>query len=564
MTGRICKGELLTVQFWPICSWPIRWFEVILLPFSEDLSMFGPILQKALTPKSCRSVRNPARAALRVENLEDRTVPTVLTVGVGQQFATIGAAIAAAPAGAEIDVYSGTYTEQLVDATGLQLIAKPTSGAVVIAAPATLTGNGAVIEITTAAKAKLSGFTIDASHATNANFDVLVDAGGSATISNNTILGPVTPANANLGIGVQVGFNGTGGVAKVNSNAISGYEGAGVVVDGSGGSASIKNNTITGRGTANAGIVEYGVQVSNGATARVENNTISGNTLQGAVPGGYNPNPTSAGIFFFQDGSKQSVAAGNTLSGNDDGVLVQLSSGTAAGAIQIVNNDVHGNFGYAGIFALSSNNVKIANNDVSNNSTFNGIAMNFSGGVQVEFNVVHDNVNADGIFDFQGNGNFIWANTAFSNGNNGINIDTTTNDEIWNNVTHNNTFSGIHVIGGSGNDIWLGTSNTNVMDGIRLENTTGNTIVGNAIQSNGGFGINLINAKNTLIAFNLITGNQAGAINIDANSTGTVQIANRTGTPPQQDGTCGASGTSSAWTNSHANADNDVVGLDDA
>jgi parallel beta-helix repeat protein len=492
--------------------------------------MLGSILRKVPTAKSCRSVRNPARPALRVEKLEDRTVPTVLTVGVGHQFATIGAAIAAAPAGAEIDVFSGTYTEQLVDAKGLQLVAKPKgTSAVVIAAPATLTGNGAVIEITgaTKAQAEVTGFTIDASHATNANFDILVDGGGSATISNNTILGPVTPALVNLGIGVQVGYNGTAGTAKVHSNVIRGYIGAGVVVDGTGGEASIRDNTITGRGTAN-GAIEYGVQVSNGATARVKDNTISGNTTTGFVPGGANPSTVSAGIFFFQDGGRRSVAADNTVTSNDDGILVQLSSGTSAGTIQIKDNDVHGNFAYAGIFALSSNNIEIEGNDVSGNSTLNGIALNSSTGVQVAFNDVHNNANADGIFDFQGNGNFILANTAHSNGNNGINIDTTTNDQILKNVTSNNVFSGVHVTGGSGNTIGLGDSSKNVLDGVRLENTTGNTILENDIRGNSGFGVNVINAKNTLIAFNSITGNQAGAINIDANSTGTVQIGNQT------------------------------------
>jgi hypothetical protein len=490
--------------------------------------MYRSVLRKVLNPKWCSPIRPPAGTVLRVENLEDRAVPTVLTVGPGREFATIGAAIAAAPAGAEIDVYPGTYTEQLTDAKGLALVAKPRgTSAVVIAAPAALTGNGAVIEIT-GAGAELRGFTIDAGTATNASFDVLVDSGGSARISHNTILGPASPGIPNTGIGVQVGYNGTAGRARVDSNTISGYVGAGIVVDGTGGSARIRDNTITGRGTANGGVTEYGVQVSNGATARVRDNAISGNTTTGFVPGGSNPSVVSAGIFFYKDGGTRSEAAGNTVTGNDDGILVQLSNGTSAGAIEIEDNDVHGNFAYAGIFALSSNNIEIEGNDVSRNSTLNGIALNNSTGAEVKFNDVRNNANADGIYDFQGSDNFIWANTASGNGNNGINIDTTTGDEVWNNVTSHNAFSGIHVIGGSANDLWWGTSSANVLDGIRLENTTGNTIVGDDIRANGGNGVNLISAQNTLIAFNLVTDNPDAAINIDANSTGTVQIGNRT------------------------------------
>jgi nitrous oxidase accessory protein NosD len=504
----------------------------------------------------CSPIHTPAGTVLRVENLEDRTVPTVLTVGSGEQYATIGAAIAAAPTGAEIDVYPGTYTEQLTDAKSLKLVAKPSkTGAVVIDAPATLTGNEAVIEITSTG-AKLTGFTINATtNSTNASFGVLVDGGGSVTIANNTISGPLNPGITNTGIGVQVGYNGSAGAAKVNSNTISGYFGAGIVVDGTGGSASIDDNTITGLGTAAQGDpnVQYGVQVSNGASVRVEDNTISGNTTTGFVSGGSNPATVSAGIFFFKDSGAKSEATGNTVTGNDDGVLVEQSNGTGTGAIEIEDNHIHGNYAYAGIFALSSNNIEIEDNDVSANSTFNGIALNNSTGVQVVFNAVFNNASADGIYDFQGNGNIIFANASHSNGNNGINIDTTTNDQLWYNLTSGNTFSGIQITGGSDNLVALGISARNVLDGIRLVNTTGNNLVGNAIDANRENGINLNNADHTLIAFNLLVGNQSGAINSDSASTGTVEFANHTGN------SCGDRGSDSGWTNSHFN---DVFGQD--
>jgi parallel beta-helix repeat protein len=528
--------------------------------------MFRSILRKFLTPKRCSPIRTPAKTVLRVENLEDRAVPAVLTVGSGQQYATIGAAIAAAPTGAEIDVYPGTYTEQLTDAKSLKLVAKPSgTGAVVIDAPASLTGNQAVIEITSTG-AKVTGFTINGTtNGTNANFDILVDGGGSATIANDTITGPLTPSIANLGIGVQVGYNGTSGVAKVNSDTINGYFGAGIVVDGTGGSASIQGNTITGLGTAAQGDpnAQYGVQVSNGATARVQSNTISGNTITGFVSGGSNPSVVSAGIFFYKDGGAKSVAAGNTVTGNDDGILVQLSNGTSAGAIQVVNNSASGNFAYAGIFALSSNNIEIENNNVSNNSTFNGIALNNSTNVQVMFNTVSNNASADGIYDLQGNGNQIWANTAQSDGNNGINIQSSQNDQVFNNTTSGNTFSGIQDLNGTNNAIWLGTSTSNVQDGIILNGTTGDTVVGNVLALNGGYGLHLEGAKNTEIAFNFVVGNVVGSIFVDSASTGTVQIANWTSTPPVVQGTAGASGTSAAWTNSVAVADSACSGLDD-
>src|SRR5262249_42501215 len=154
-------------------------------------------------------------------------------------------------------------------------------------------------------------------------------------------------------------------------NTISGYYGAGIVVDGSGGVGTITNDTITAM--PNPGIAQYGVQVSNSATARVEKNTISGNDIDGAVPGGSNPSPVSAGILFFQDNGARSVAAKNTVFGNDEGIRVDSTTGTCQGAIEIVQNDVSGNNGYAGINIRLSSNVEVENNDVFNNTSFNGI-----------------------------------------------------------------------------------------------------------------------------------------------------------------------------------------------
>src|SRR5262249_33740546 len=145
----------------------------------------------------------------------------------------------------------------------------------------------------------------------------------------------------------------------VTSNTITNYFGAGVLVDGSQASATIKSNTITGRGAGNGGVAEYGVQVSRGATGDVESNNISGNS---------NGN-NSGGIYFFQDGGKNSLAKSNNVSGNDVGIWLDTSSATNNGKIQVVSNTVTGNTGFAGILDQSSNGVVIQSNTVSNNNT---------------------------------------------------------------------------------------------------------------------------------------------------------------------------------------------------
>jgi parallel beta-helix repeat protein len=519
--------------------------------------------------------RRAKSSVFKVEILEDRTVlshgnhHTVLTVGAGYEFATISAALAAAPANAVIDVYPGTYNEAVaVTTNGIELVAKG-SGVIVqpsAVAPVTLSGTnvgGAAIDIY-AANVIVNGFTVDGSKDTDSNLwaGIRVIEGGSATIENNTVEGMLY-GSPNTDVGIQVGTslvsgNPGSGTAEVYCNTVLDYAGAGVLVDGSGAAACIQGNSITGIGAANNGISEYGVQVSNGASGRVEYNSISGNTIDGNVSGGYNPIPASAGIFFYNDGNTNSVAALNYLSGNDDGILVQQSNGAACHTIQIVDNTIQHNYGYAGIFVLSSNNVVVAGNDVSKNSTFNGIALNLSRNVQVDSNCVFKNVNSDGIYDFEGSNNQIAWNDSYSNGNNGINIDTTTGDQLIFNTTWNNAFNGIQITGGSNNSIWLGNSSVNDQDGILLINTTGNSVYGNVLTCNGGSGIQLTNAQNTTIAFNSIHGNSAGAITIDSLSTGTVEIKNWSGGPSIRFGSSWGNGYYDTYCFTYADCDNAV------
>lgn len=82
--------------------------------------------RKLLAPKTVRPIRKPAKPGLRVETLEDRAVPAVLTVDAdgGRDFTTIGAAVAAAGNNDTINVYytANGYQEALnISKTGLKL-----------------------------------------------------------------------------------------------------------------------------------------------------------------------------------------------------------------------------------------------------------------------------------------------------------------------------------------------------------------------------------------------------------------------------------------------------------
>jgi parallel beta-helix repeat protein len=538
--------------------------------------MFLATLRKLFAPKPVAPIRKPSRGRLGFEALEDRSVPATFTVGAGG-FATIQAALdaaAASPGADVVTVSAGTYTEAVVinDAAAVTLRA---NGAVTLRAPADVTQavlagtpiGAAVIDIYSK-NVTVDGLTVDGSTNTDGELfaGIRVINGGSATIKNNTVtkIGTVVaPVDAQAGTGIQVGTsrvsvaNGGGGAARVTNNTVTAYKKVGILVDGAAASGTVRNNTVTGNGGGeggNGGIVQYGIQSSTGASVRAENNTVSNNTAT-AEGGAF----SSGGILLVDlNNDRSNVVARNTLSGNVIGVFVDAVNPTS-NDVRVVNNDVTGSNGFAGIFVTGSKNVEVKNNEVFNNTAFSGIAVTLSTAVEVEHNTIRNNPEADGIYVFGGSNNKIKTNDSYSNGFNGILLEDTSNNWVWNNSTRQNALNGIKVLGGTGNDIWLGDSVSNVQDGILMENTNCFTIVGNYLACNGGAGLRMVNSTNGLVAFNLINGNSGGSI-VSTNST-YVGIANRTDTPPVREGTSGAAGTSEAFSTAVAAADADTAGL---
>ena len=515
-----------------------------------------------ILPKSNRNAkaigrRQVRRQAIQFEFLEDRTVPSgaqssIFTVGAGHEYSTISAALTAAAANPQrypnptIEVFPGTYQETVtISENGVSLIAEKmigSSGSAMIqpmtVTPVTLDGvniGGAAIDITGRAVV-VSGFVVDGSKDTDTNLwaGIRVIEGGSATIENNHVTN-MRYGNSASNVGIQVGtslVNGTpgSGTATVNSNAILSYAGVGVLVDGVGASATVTNNTITGLGTANNGATEYGVQVSNGGAAQVKLNTITGNTISGSAAAPDNPPFVSAGIFFVNEGANKVLASGNTLTGNDVGVLVQSSTGTKNGTIAVNNNRIERSYGYAGIFVSSSSEVQIADNLVADNITLNGIALNNSNAVLVQSNTIFSNgVNGsetDGIYDYMGSSDPILSNNVYSNSGNGINIQSSTSDIVSGNLTKFNTLSGIQDLDGTNDSILSGQSVDNAQNGVVLNGTTGDSITRNVLSGNRGTGVQLIEAQNTLIVLNTLRLNTSGTITMDSQTHNTTELLN--------------------------------------
>ena len=86
-----------------------------------------------------RSRTTPVLAALAAMALAPQARGNVLTMGAGQEFPTLAAAVAAASAGDTIEIAPGTYTDQDADITkALTLQGEGSPGSVVFTADAQL------------------------------------------------------------------------------------------------------------------------------------------------------------------------------------------------------------------------------------------------------------------------------------------------------------------------------------------------------------------------------------------------------------------------------------------
>ena len=303
------------------------------------------------SPRSSRQLnRRPF-----VEALEDRNLLAIITVGTGQQFATIGAGVAAANAGDTVEVFNGTYTEQVTITKSITLENAATNTPI-IQAPTSLVSNfpsdttNAIVAIGGGATVDVHGFTIQgpvpASAAPTAaqtiDAGIYVAEGASANIHNNTILNIAnSPLNgvASTGDGISVGddTNNTTGSATIANNVISGYQKDGISVLNSS-TASVSGNTVTGVGPTSV-LATNGIVIGSSSVAQVSGNTVSGNEFTGTGSGSDPTNDTQAVGILLDTAGLGTTVTGNAVDANDIGIY-SSNQGTAASPIPITNNNL--------------------------------------------------------------------------------------------------------------------------------------------------------------------------------------------------------------------------------
>ena len=270
---------------------------------------------------------------------------------------TIQSAVNAASPNEQVVVCSGTYREQVVIAgaakNGVDLLSQVVQGATIKAPSTTLSAPEALVYVNGASHVKVRRFRIAGpgpGTVDSLRHGVLVENNASlveAQVLDNVItdIRDSEAAANEEGIGVRVGrdFAGAPGRAFVLRNQILDYQKAGVVVDGAGSFGLVSLNTIRGIGLVTSPVTpvpaQQGVQVGRGAGADVNSNTISMNTYSGT---GF----ASFGILMFNTSqsvdprslNRISQLKGNTVTGNDIGILMQDVRNQRIEANRVTNN----------------------------------------------------------------------------------------------------------------------------------------------------------------------------------------------------------------------------------
>ncbi len=286
-----------------------------------------------------------APAPVVVASVPRAVTPAVTNAGYATApYHTIQSAIAAAPAGATINICAGTYVEQLTITQSVSLVAV---GAVTVALPASpansetacdnAVGNGPYepdqdeVVLCGSASVNITGVTVDAAWAAGTCNDSLYGilvAGGATlnfTDSSVTAAGAVPLNGCQGGVGIQIGMAWTTpvevGHATLLNDKISGYQKNGITVDGTGASANIDDTTVTGIGATTL-IAQNGIQISNGALGTIYGSTITGNECDD-TGGGCGPSVLdgvpAVGVLFYGPAAGSSVTA-SAINANDAGV----------------------------------------------------------------------------------------------------------------------------------------------------------------------------------------------------------------------------------------------------
>jgi len=270
------------------------------------------------------------------------------------------------------------------------------------------------------------------------------------------------------------------------NNTISNNSNDGVVCTDFSHSNTLRENTIYSN--------RYGVNLQNSSNNGIIYNTIEQN---------------QRGMYFVS--SSNNVLQSNTIYNNTgDGIRMASSSDNNIIASCTIQNNSYG------IFIQSSRNNTIEENTINSNNA-DGIYVYYSlSGLSGENKIINNTIasnNGSGLYLFSSRGNIINENDIYLNGEDGIKLASSSDENsIANNTIWNNYYN-IHLYGSNYN-ILLNNAINNSSVGIYLSNyASHNTIYGNIIEYNNASGVELQSSFNeNNISNNTIRFNQAHGV----------------------------------------------------
>ncbi len=269
------------------------------------------------------------------------------------QYTEIEDAVAAAPAGATIQVCPGVYKKQVVITKALTInaqsgsILQPSSPAVNASNIVTNAPILALLLVQNTTGVNVTDLTVDGSLATQSSCTAflvgILYQNASGVLSHMAVRNirqgsGLGACESGLGIYVQSG-NGGSSAVTVSNSSVHDYQKGGIAGDESGTTLTLTGNAVTGDGSASQ-LAQNGLQIAYGATGSITQNRVANHVYSAC--------------------SSQSIcpaAAVNVVVYNSSGVTVQGNITTAA---------------QVGVSVTGDSNT-VSKNDVDDNVIFDGI-----------------------------------------------------------------------------------------------------------------------------------------------------------------------------------------------
>jgi parallel beta-helix repeat protein len=326
-----------------------------------------------------------------------------------------------------------------------------------------------------------------------------------------------------------------------------------ITVSGAGVVANISNLTVAGPGPSACGSINYGIFVNSGATANIFDDVITNIRDNGSV-----------------------------LSGCQNGVAIEVGTGTNAASATINNNTIEGYQKNGITVAGSGSTATITNNVVTGagptaNIAQNGIQVSYGASAIVSGNTISGDYytptsnESTGILVYQAapgvqitNNNLTGSGNAVTEAS--IYIYDSDNAIITGNTIANSVAGGLYLDSSNNATISGNTITNSSGEGIDVSGVNGATITGNTIGSNADDGIWIGNASNISISNNIFTNNgngvsdpAAGAIVLSSGSSPLSILINNNDIVGNRNGVQNQSGTTN-WVDATNNWWGDVTG----